>query len=147
MARSMGGVTELAQSDVPPLDKKVVSAQLQVVGDVVGAWKSQVLMTLFRLGVFEELREGPRNGPFLSSRLGLPPGIPDTSIGMRLGFGVLEKAGRSIRECGGDVLRPAGRRCRIPGKLVEPGVEMVPLLRPSGGGRSARKSRGERQRA
>ena len=54
------------------LDTDIVSAQLQITKEVIGAWKSKILLALNNLGVFNSLLKGPLTIEELSQKLNLP---------------------------------------------------------------------------
>lgn len=50
------------------LEKEIVAAQIQLTKDIVGAWKSQIILTLNSLGIFEALRNECASIEMLSQR-------------------------------------------------------------------------------
>jgi hypothetical protein len=56
----------------PAMEMKDVRAQMELVNLTLGAWRSQVLYSGVRLGLFEALADGPKTLVELSKSLGLP---------------------------------------------------------------------------
>jgi SAM-dependent methyltransferase len=54
------------------LQKPVVSTQLAITNDVIGAWKSQILFTLHEFAIFPALEQAPQTVFSLASSLSLP---------------------------------------------------------------------------
>jgi 2-polyprenyl-3-methyl-5-hydroxy-6-metoxy-1,4-benzoquinol methylase/DNA-binding HxlR family transcriptional regulator len=54
------------------LKKEIVSAQMQITRDVIGAWKSQILYTLNQLKIFGALEQQPQRVSELSRLLDIP---------------------------------------------------------------------------
>jgi len=73
---------ELARMD--KLSKTVITAQMQVVAETVAPWRTQVLFSLFELGLFDLLSEGGQDRESLSEKTGIPP----RSLGRLLDCGV-----------------------------------------------------------
>lgn len=57
---------------VTKLKKEIISAQMQITNDVIGAWKSQILFALDQLAIFDALGKQPIRVPELSLALNLP---------------------------------------------------------------------------
>jgi len=57
---------------ISKLKKEIISAQIQIANDVIGAWKSQILFTLHQLGIFDVLEKQSRSVPEVASALNLP---------------------------------------------------------------------------
>jgi hypothetical protein len=62
--------SEAGGQQAPDFD--TIRAQIEIVSLSIGAWRSQVLYTGVRLGVFERLAGGPRTAQELSQELGCP---------------------------------------------------------------------------
>jgi len=45
---------------------------MRIANDVIGEWKSQILFTLYQLGIFDVLEKGPRSGSEIALALKIP---------------------------------------------------------------------------
>lgn|GEM_PF-1651793 len=71
--------------------KDTVAAQMQVVADTVAPWRTQVLFSLFDIGLFEQLSTKPANGKALSKRLNIPENTLKRLLDCGVSLGFLEK--------------------------------------------------------
>jgi SAM-dependent methyltransferase len=52
--------------------RDIITSQMQIVNDVTGAWKSQVMYTLLKVGVYDLLEQGARDISSMASDLQIP---------------------------------------------------------------------------
>jgi ubiquinone/menaquinone biosynthesis C-methylase UbiE len=71
--------------------KEIVSAQMQITSDVIGAWKSQILFTLNNLGVFESLVGEIKSAKILADALKLPEKSLSRLLDAGVSAGYLQK--------------------------------------------------------
>ncbi|MBT8386431.1 MAG: class I SAM-dependent methyltransferase [Ignavibacteria bacterium] len=53
-------------------NRDIIALQMQIVNEVTGAWKSQVMYTLLKLGVFDLLEKGACDAKLMAQRLNVP---------------------------------------------------------------------------
>jgi 2-polyprenyl-3-methyl-5-hydroxy-6-metoxy-1,4-benzoquinol methylase len=75
------------------LQKEIVSAQMKIANDVLGAWKSQILFTLNQLKVFETLEQGSKQVTELSLLLDLPEDSLRRLLNAATAVGYIKKDG------------------------------------------------------
>ncbi len=74
------------------IKKDIVSAQMRVTNDVIGAWKSQILFTLNELNVITALEKQPKFADVLSQELQLPEDSLHRLLDASVGVGYLLKS-------------------------------------------------------
>jgi 2-polyprenyl-3-methyl-5-hydroxy-6-metoxy-1,4-benzoquinol methylase len=75
------------------MKKEIVSAQMQITNDVIGAWKAQILFTLNGLEIFEALEQRPKSLQELSQSLRLPEDSLNRVLNVAVAVGYLLKSG------------------------------------------------------
>jgi 3-hydroxy-5-methyl-1-naphthoate 3-O-methyltransferase len=83
-----------AFSDRP---KDIIAAQMQVVTETVAPWRSQVLFSLFDIGVFECLSRQPADVETLSGRLKVPENSLKRILDCGISLGFLKKDGTAYQ--------------------------------------------------
>ena len=73
--------------------KDIIAAQMQVVAEAVAPWRSQVLFSLFDIGVFEHLSKHPADGEALSKQLKVPENSLKRLLDCGVSLGFLKKEG------------------------------------------------------
>src|SRR3972149_2886405 len=86
--RNLRGDTQMSNN----IKKEIVSAQIRVTNDVIGAWKSQILFTLNELNVITALERWPKFADVLSRELQLPEDSLRRLLDAAVGVGYLLKS-------------------------------------------------------
>ena len=75
------------------LSKEVIAAQMEVMNHSVAPWQTQVLFSIFNIGIFELLEKKPASSENMAKSLGVPlePLIRLADCGVILGFLVKKK--------------------------------------------------------
>ncbi|MCP4630567.1 MAG: methyltransferase domain-containing protein [bacterium] len=73
--------------------KDIIAAQMQVVAEAVAPWRSQVLFSLFDIGVFEHLSKHAADGETLSKQLEVPGNSLKRLLDCGVSLGFLQKDG------------------------------------------------------
>ncbi len=73
--------------------KDIIAAQMQVVAEAVAPWRSQVLFSLFDIGVFEHLSKHSADGETLAEQLKVPHNSLKRLLDCGVSLGFIQKEG------------------------------------------------------